>query len=826
MRKFASLVGMFVGRQFFAGILACAALALAGAPAMGQLPLWSDGFAGTENATVWDVAVDGNGNIFMVGQFQGRIKFRNDFPELVSTGGTDLFLVKVSPTGWPLWQKQIGGANYDDVGFGVCTDLDGNVIITGKFAGANVNFGGGALVSSMGFGDIFVAKYTTNAAWIWHTTWSLGDAIGDGADYGRSVCTDAAGNIYITGCDSRDKVYYDFDDEVFLAKLNSNGSVAWQRTFTDLHGGDDQGNDVGVGICVHGTGSGALVTITGYFGADMSLGTIKFGDVALESNGWKDIFLATFYADSGNHAASTSFGSIGNDEGRSISASPDGLVLLAGYYSAQIYFGGASALTCQGGKDIFLAKLSAAGGHVWSKGLGAAGNDSGEDIAVDAQGAVVITGFFMRTVDFGGGPLTSNGYDPNFSDIFLAKYDSSGDHVWSRSFGSLGADFWGSCDEAGSSICLFNNSSGAQDVIFGGYYTGSSLLCWIDFGCGVLGTTGLLTPFLVKYTGDAGIRDVVVETTYEPYFDSETGTWMDAWDADITFSTGLYPCNTAVECFPGGNCFLSWYLAPPLLFEGGDANATQHSIHIEGMNVPSTEYVCRIKAWRSDAPWCLNSEYCHLNAESTFPLAASHPPIYNITHSFSSEACHIVVAWKTEFPSTDNQLYYRRTGYSTWLIIDAVQPDCVSDRTYSAVFNVVPNTAYEFKVRTKLEDQVFFSSVMNRTSAGCRDDGVLPQDSPARPAPTDPFVRAYPNPFNPTTTLSFNVPVPADISLTIYGIDGTCLITLASGAFDEGTHDVVWNGTNARGEKVSSGIYFVRFKYGPELLTSKIILLR
>jgi flagellar hook assembly protein FlgD len=74
--------------------------------------------------------------------------------------------------------------------------------------------------------------------------------------------------------------------------------------------------------------------------------------------------------------------------------------------------------------------------------------------------------------------------------------------------------------------------------------------------------------------------------------------------------------------------------------------------------------------------------------------------------------------------------------------------------------------------------------------------------------------------------VSFNVPATADVELRIYGADGGYVKTLASGAFAAGVHNVAWDGTNERGEKVSSGIYFAKFEYGEGSLTSKLILLR
>lgn len=80
-------------------------------------------------------------------------------------------------------------------------------------------------------------------------------------------------------------------------------------------------------------------------------------------------------------------------------------------------FGG-GALTSAGLFDIFVAKYAGTdGAHQWSKRFGSTSNDAGYGITVDATGDVVATGYFMGSVDFGGGSLTSAGT----LDIFLVK---------------------------------------------------------------------------------------------------------------------------------------------------------------------------------------------------------------------------------------------------------------------------------------------------------------------------------------------------------------------------------------------------------------------
>jgi hypothetical protein len=84
----------------------------------------------------------------------------------------------------------------------------------------------------------------------------------------------------------------------------------------------------------------------------------------------------------------------------------------------------------------------------------------------------------------------------------------------------------------------------------------------------------------------------------------------------------------------------------------------------------------------------------------------------------------------------------------------------------------------------------------------------------------------YPNPFNPVTTISFNLKEAGEIDLDIYNLKGQKVTTLAHGDYPSGSHCVVWNGTDANGMKVTSGVYFYRLQAGTYTYTKKMILMK
>ena len=84
----------------------------------------------------------------------------------------------------------------------------------------------------------------------------------------------------------------------------------------------------------------------------------------------------------------------------------------------------------------------------------------------------------------------------------------------------------------------------------------------------------------------------------------------------------------------------------------------------------------------------------------------------------------------------------------------------------------------------------------------------------------------FPNPFNPITTIFYDLPIDGKIELDIYDILGRKVITLISGFQEKGYKTVQWKGLDQNGIKVSSGIYFYRLLSKDYMATKKMILLK
>ena len=87
----------------------------------------------------------------------------------------------------------------------------------------------------------------------------------------------------------------------------------------------------------------------------------------------------------------------------------------------------------------------------------------------------------------------------------------------------------------------------------------------------------------------------------------------------------------------------------------------------------------------------------------------------------------------------------------------------------------------------------------------------------------------YPNPFNPETWVPYQLAKPAEVTLMIYAINGTVVRTLAlghqvAGHYQSRVRAAYWDGRNAQGEKVASGVYFYTLTAGDFTATRKMLI--
>lgn len=336
---------------------------------------------------------------------------------------SDTTIAQVAAAGGPGWAYDIGESGVD-LGFAVTSDPSGNRLVAGTFQNSVTI--GTIRLDSAGGADAFIAKFSSTGSVLWAKRWG-----GTSDDAITSIGTDSAGNVYAVG---RFQGTANFGatgnfvsaggTDIVVAKYNASGVHQWSRQFGDAN------NQSAESVAVDGTGN---VVFTGYY-----VGSVNFGGLTLQTPfvGDYDVFVAKLDTNA-VHKWSKNFVNTGNDFGLGVSTNSNGDVALVGYFNATINLGGGVLTAANAMTDAFAVKLSSTGGYVWGKQLGAAdGGDVGKAIAIDAAGNVVVAGESDKSVDLGGGALAPLGAQ----DVWFAKYNTAGTHVWSRRIGGQSTD--------------------------------------------------------------------------------------------------------------------------------------------------------------------------------------------------------------------------------------------------------------------------------------------------------------------------------------------------------------------------------------------------
>jgi hypothetical protein len=162
---------------------------------------WSNRVGGqVDGEKLWRLAVDGEGNVYATGYFRGT--FSDQGTLLTSVGGTDLILLKYDPAGTLLWGRSAGGL-LDDGAFGIECDKDGNVYVTGIYAG--VAAFGTELVSAIDADGTalvrhFIARYSPDGELVWlRTPTSNGAPSSYAFSWGHGIKLDRSGDLVVVG---------------------------------------------------------------------------------------------------------------------------------------------------------------------------------------------------------------------------------------------------------------------------------------------------------------------------------------------------------------------------------------------------------------------------------------------------------------------------------------------------------------------------------------------------------------------------------------------------------------------------------------------------
>lgn len=391
-----------------------------------------------------DIYIAGNtlSNNFPVtqGAFQEDIA-----PPRLGSGENDAFVTKIDAAGNGIIFSSYLGGNVSDIAYDIAVDGNKNIYLVGKTLSDNFPTTTGAFIENPKRTDGFVTKISASGASLVYSTYLGGGSNESAPGFGesgeaRAIDVDSEGNAYITGVTTSDSFPVtqgalqtskgggagDFD--AYVSKLNSTGAALLYSTY--LGGSDDELLDSSVDfisgdIVVDATGS-AYVT-----GFTKSANFPASNTIA----GNKDVFVVKLNPQGSAADFSHFLGGTGDEEGNSITIDSDGNIIVVGYTKSDDFpvvnaFQGSNASSGDPNpQDMFISKLDNNGVILFSTYLGGGSNtDEASAVAVDEQNNIYVAGF--GAPDFPSiDPVTEIAQD-NFSAV-VVKLDGAGSPIYS-----------------------------------------------------------------------------------------------------------------------------------------------------------------------------------------------------------------------------------------------------------------------------------------------------------------------------------------------------------------------------------------------------------
>ncbi|AOP33765.1 hypothetical protein A0128_07870 [Leptospira tipperaryensis] len=359
----------------------------------------------------------------------------------------DIFVASYDNTGRKQWTRTLGVIGSNTTASGIVSDSLGNVYSTGK---TNGNLDGQVLT---GIQDLFIVKYDNAGNKQW--TRLLGAPGTTAASNGITI--DRQGNVFATGQTNNnlDGQVLTGNQDLFIVKFDSAGNKQWTRLLGAV-----------------GANTSAFGVTTDASGNVYSTGS-TFGNLDGQTlTGTQDLFVVK-YDTAGNKQWTRLLGSLSGSSltaAFGIATDPTG----SGVYATGGTGTNLDAQTRTGNQDLFIVKYDLSGNKQWTRLLGALGaTETGFGITSDSFGNVYTTG------------ASSGGLDGNPSigaqDLFVVKYDGSGNKQWSRLDGAGG----------GSNT----NGNGIVSDVFGNLYATGFTNGNLDG----LTPTGTQDFFLIQY---------------------------------------------------------------------------------------------------------------------------------------------------------------------------------------------------------------------------------------------------------------------------------------------------------------------------------------
>jgi hypothetical protein len=313
--------------------------------------LWAKSATSVGGAEGVAICADPSGNIGITGNFTDDVTFGTTRLTRMPGSLIDVFTVKYSPAGAVLWAKSAGSPYVYDHSAGITADPSGNFIITGDFQG-QMGFGGGVSITTTTDIAVFLAKYNATGT----IQWARKAGGTGGESDGKSVATDAAGNVFVTG------YYYCYpamtigafslpnrgNVDVFVAKYNAAGTPLWAKS----GGGND--NDVPNKITTDTAGNAYLAGDYASYDAKFDTFTLKMslgsGNTSFFVTKYDGAGVVKWVKTGGHNSSSIAFAA-------DVATNSCNEVYIAGFYTGILTLPPTPPLSFASSGNLFVSKI-------------------------------------------------------------------------------------------------------------------------------------------------------------------------------------------------------------------------------------------------------------------------------------------------------------------------------------------------------------------------------------------------------------------------------------------------------------------------------------
>jgi len=742
---------------------------------------WGTYYGGSMDDYFSDIKNDTKGDVYIGGSTYSAngIATSGAFQTLFSggTGSEDPFLAKFTNSGSLAWATYFSG-NGTGNGNALATDNSGNVIFTGMVYNTTGFVTSGAYQTSYyGNGCSFLASFTSLGKESWATYY------GTGSTHENSLATDAAGNIYLAGDDgggyglASSGAYQTSSGgnyDALLTKFSSAGSRIWATYF----GGNNQ--DVANAILIDGVGNIYLEGST-----QSTTGLATSGSHQTFNGGGYDAFLAKF-ANSGKLSWSTYYGGTGDDQANGICMDVFGNIIITGNTSSSSGLGTSKGFQTSigGGVDAFASVFNSSGNMKWATYFGGAGVENGNAICADATGNVFFGGITSTNI----GLATSNVHQDStygFTDGFLVKF------AYDLFKNDAGID---SINSPAGVVC-----AGIQPVNICLHNAGTTTISSVNIDWTINGTsqptinfTDTISPGAtsIAFLGDFNFipgSNVIKVWTSKPNGQVDSFPFNDTIINSFNFNPVPLPINKTDSA-----CYTKFVSIGTAALAGHRYKWTSPSGFTSNISDPNVQVV-------------YNSLY--ILKETIAATGCSRIDSVNVKVNPSPKALWSVnsIGKTYNFYVKDSSLNKLSYGWTFG--------DSSATQTGYHVSHIFAQTK-KYMIKLLVTNQYGCTaeddSDINITAAGINSD-----------AGSDLIdLNIYPNPFTYSTLLSFNLPQPSHVTISISDMKGKVLSIPTNETLNIGLNKFE---INALKSGMSPGTYFIDIMVNDQLICKKVI---